>query len=299
MGRPEMQKTDGHWALSGPGWAAEWNMAGRAVFCRSHWSRRRSSGRDENVEIRRQALINCGYATAIGESGRNGFRYRSNKRQGALDRLVRRAADVDEDNEMKLYWAAVFVLGPPQCAAGQGPANITLARPPKSPVAQVDVLVLTTDAGYQPRIKDRPPRYAWDLLDAYRGDSLRIWKVWRAIRARRNCHRPGNCARFETRASCTCERQPHQTGGIVAGRQAGSSARAVNNMIDAETRTSSRSCTPAAATCRSSPIRESCLRSTAWAPNLCHGSEDGRECWTQASGSRGGWMRTPTAAGPR
>ena len=32
MGKPEMKKTDGHWGLSGPGWAAEWNMGGESGF---------------------------------------------------------------------------------------------------------------------------------------------------------------------------------------------------------------------------------------------------------------------------
>ncbi len=33
MGRPEMKKTDGRWGLSGPGWAAEWNMGGEMKLC--------------------------------------------------------------------------------------------------------------------------------------------------------------------------------------------------------------------------------------------------------------------------
>jgi len=32
MGKPEMKKTVGHWALSGPGWAAEWNQGGESGF---------------------------------------------------------------------------------------------------------------------------------------------------------------------------------------------------------------------------------------------------------------------------
>src|SRR5262249_54270441 len=32
MGRREMQKTAGHWALSGPGWAAEWCQGGESGF---------------------------------------------------------------------------------------------------------------------------------------------------------------------------------------------------------------------------------------------------------------------------
>src|SRR5947199_6622064 len=32
MGKPEMKKTAGHWGLSGPGWAAEWNQGGESGF---------------------------------------------------------------------------------------------------------------------------------------------------------------------------------------------------------------------------------------------------------------------------
>src|SRR5262245_27230707 len=31
-GTPEMRKTDGHWGLSGPGWAAEWAQGGESGF---------------------------------------------------------------------------------------------------------------------------------------------------------------------------------------------------------------------------------------------------------------------------
>ncbi|HTN74749.1 MAG TPA: hypothetical protein VL096_05860, partial [Pirellulaceae bacterium] len=32
MGKPEMKQTAGHWALSGPGWAAEWTQGGESGF---------------------------------------------------------------------------------------------------------------------------------------------------------------------------------------------------------------------------------------------------------------------------
>ncbi len=50
MGRPEMKKTDGHWGLSGPGWAAEWNMGGRKrrPFHRHRRGRRPRRGYEEH-----------------------------------------------------------------------------------------------------------------------------------------------------------------------------------------------------------------------------------------------------------
>ena len=32
FGKPRMKKTNGHWGLSGPGWAAEWNPGGESGF---------------------------------------------------------------------------------------------------------------------------------------------------------------------------------------------------------------------------------------------------------------------------
>src|SRR5205823_8932590 len=32
MGPPNLKKTNGHWGLSGPGWAAEWNQGGESGF---------------------------------------------------------------------------------------------------------------------------------------------------------------------------------------------------------------------------------------------------------------------------
>ena len=32
MGKPEVRKTNGHWGLSGPGWAAEWTQGGESMF---------------------------------------------------------------------------------------------------------------------------------------------------------------------------------------------------------------------------------------------------------------------------
>src|SRR5687767_13937706 len=31
-GKPEMRKTEGHWGLAGPGWAAEWVQGGESGF---------------------------------------------------------------------------------------------------------------------------------------------------------------------------------------------------------------------------------------------------------------------------
>lgn len=66
-------------------------------------------------------------------------------------------AMVEEDNEMKLYWGWAFAWDKRAVRPQKGPATIALVGATKEPEPrQVDVIVLTTDASYRPRIKDRP-----------------------------------------------------------------------------------------------------------------------------------------------
>src|SRR5205085_8921276 len=51
----------------------------------------------------------------------------------------------------------------------KGPATITLRSRHKEKVCrQVDILVLTTDAGYRPFSKERPAHAAWDVMEQWR-----------------------------------------------------------------------------------------------------------------------------------
>ncbi len=78
-------------------------------------------------------------------------------------------AMVDEDNEMKLYWDWVFVWDNREVELQKGPAKLSLLSTERqSQPRQVDVLVLTTDPDYRPRIKERPHNVTWELLQSYR-----------------------------------------------------------------------------------------------------------------------------------
>src|SRR5262249_19618855 len=54
-----------------------------------------------------------------------------------------------------------------------GPAKLMLLARTKAPVPrQIDIIVLTTDASYRPRIKDQPHNPAWDILQSYRKNGI-------------------------------------------------------------------------------------------------------------------------------
>jgi hypothetical protein len=70
---------------------------------------------------------------------------------------------------MKLYFGWAFAWGGGGVTLKSGAATIGLVSQHAEPTSrQVDVVVLTTDAGYRPLIKDRPPQPSWQLLDGWR-----------------------------------------------------------------------------------------------------------------------------------
>src|SRR5439155_9766060 len=82
-------------------------------------------------------------------------------------------AVVEEDNEAKLYWGWAFGWDKQKVELKKGPAKLSLMTTTKDPEPrQIDVIVLTTDANYEPRIKDRPKNPTWDVLESYRARSL-------------------------------------------------------------------------------------------------------------------------------
>jgi hypothetical protein len=76
---------------------------------------------------------------------------------------------IEEDNEMKLYWGWAFAWDKKPAQLRKGLARLTLQVTRKAgPPRQLDVVVLTTDPGYQPQVKERPPSHAWDVLAGFR-----------------------------------------------------------------------------------------------------------------------------------
>ncbi len=170
LGKPEMKKTNGHWGLSGPGWAAEWNQGGESGFLSV------AVGADDDKAVATKTLevpadgkyfVWVRYADWREQTERFQIRI---EQEGAAAWTGKFGATpvVEEDNEMKLYWGWAFGWGQQETTLKKGAAKLSLMTTTKDAVPrQVDVIVLTTDAAYRPFVKERPRNYAWDVLHAY------------------------------------------------------------------------------------------------------------------------------------
>ena len=176
MGKPEMQKTDGHWALSGPGWAAEWTQGGESGFLSI------ATAADDDRAV---ATLDV----EIPEAGRyvvwvryGDWRETSERFSLRIDQPGRPTWTaeyggmpvVEEDNELKLYWNWAFGWAGHDAPLAKGPATLALVSTVKeSRPRQIDVIVITSDTSYRPLVKERPRNHAWELLDGYRGGRSR------------------------------------------------------------------------------------------------------------------------------
>ena len=166
-----MRETAGFWGIAGPGWAAEWNQGGESGFM----SIATGANDDRAVATKTLDIPVAGKYYVWVRYG--DWRERTERFQIQIEQAGKTLATlpfgeraiVDEDNEMKLYygWAFAWDKGAVDLTAGQ--ATIKLASTTKGPEPrQVDVIVLTTDETYRPRIKERPRNPAWDILESYR-----------------------------------------------------------------------------------------------------------------------------------
>src|SRR5262245_5664692 len=171
MGKPEMKKTSGHWGLSGPGWAAEWNQGGESGFLSI------ATAADDDQAVATKTIeipvegtwhVWVRYGDWREKTERFQIKIEQQGAQPWTGQYGEKAV-VEEDNEMKLYWDWAFAWDKRSTKLSKGPAKLILMTTTKDPVPrQIDVIVLTTDDNYQPRIKDRPASPTWQLLQQYR-----------------------------------------------------------------------------------------------------------------------------------
>lgn len=175
MGKPTMRETKGHWGLSGPGWAAEWNQGGESGFLSI------ACGAGDATAAATTAL-------SIPADGSYHVWVRAADWREASDRFdmeITQAGQpqwkatygtrstIEEDNVMKLYFGWAFGWESHTAPLKRGPATLTFRSTVSEPnCRQIDCLVLTTDANYRPRIKERPRNFAWEVSDSYRRDGL-------------------------------------------------------------------------------------------------------------------------------
>jgi hypothetical protein len=171
MGTPAMKKTNGHWGLSGPGWAAEWNQGGESGFLSI------ACGADDDKAVATKTIeipVDGKYFVWVryGDWREKTERFQIKLEQAGAPAWTGRYGEqpaIDEDNEMKLYFGWAFVWAKQEATLKKGTAKLSLLSTTKDPEPrQVDVIVLTTDAEYKPRIKDRPANHAWNVLKSYR-----------------------------------------------------------------------------------------------------------------------------------
>lgn len=171
MGKPEMKKTDGHWALSGPGWAAEWNQGGESGFL----SIATAGDDDRAVATKAIEIPTEGEYRLCVRYG--DWREQTERFQVRLEQEGQPPAElrfgeqprVEEDNEMKLYWGWAFAWDSQPVKLKKGAAKLSLISTTKDPQPrQIDMLVLTSDAEYRPLIKERPQNPTWSLLESWR-----------------------------------------------------------------------------------------------------------------------------------
>lgn len=162
--------TDGHWGISGPGWAAEWNMGGESGFSSI------ACGADDDravatldIEVPADGAYNLWVRYRDVREASERFNVMIEQGGVAQTKTYGERPMVDEDNEMKLYWNWVFVWDSRPFTLKAGPAKLVLSSAFKEPDnRQIDVMALTTDPGYKPQNKMRPPNATWQLLESLR-----------------------------------------------------------------------------------------------------------------------------------
>jgi hypothetical protein len=171
MGRDDMKRTDGHWALSGPGWAAEWTQGGESGFL----SIATSAGDDravagKEIDVPQDGNWNVWVRYGDWREAAEPFEIvLSQDNRPAITLEFGRRAVVEEDNEMKLYWGWSFAWASKTAELASGPARLSLRSSSEAAhPRQVDVIALTTDTAYRPKSKERPAHPTWQVLDEYR-----------------------------------------------------------------------------------------------------------------------------------
>jgi hypothetical protein len=171
MGPEAIKKTDGHWGLSGPGWAAEWNQGGESGFlsiATGAADDHASVAKTVEIPVAAKYFVWVRYGDWREKTERFQLRIEQEGAPAWTGRYGEQAI-IDEDNEAKLYWGWAFVWDSRAAELKKGPARLSLVSTTKDPEPrQIDVVVLTTDPDYRPRIKERPASAAWDILNGYR-----------------------------------------------------------------------------------------------------------------------------------
>jgi hypothetical protein len=160
--------TDGHWGISGPGWAAEWTQGGESNFMSIACGAaddKAVAGLDLDLPVAGAYRVWIRFRDNRGATSR--FQARLTRRRTVLTYGTRPI--VEEDNELKLYWDWAFAWESHEATLPKGKVRLELLSAfAEKQCRQVDCIVLTTDTAYRPLIKERPKHPTEELLRGWR-----------------------------------------------------------------------------------------------------------------------------------
>ena len=153
-------KTDGHWGISGPGWAAEWTQGGESNFHVDRLRARRRQGhrRDRCRDAGGRQLFRLGPLPRQSRLPPAGSRFGSRHRLGSRSCLPTAPSDHRRRQRDEALLELGLRLGRARgerCPRANAELDLLSAFKEKE-CRQIDCIVLTTDKKYRPLIKERP-----------------------------------------------------------------------------------------------------------------------------------------------
>ena len=165
--QPVEQTTKGSWSLSGPGVAPEWTQGGESEFM-SVAARADEPGeliisREAEAPAAGTYALWVRYADYLGKKESFGVRIKQGDK--TFTHVFGGKPVVDELDQMKLLWGWAFGWDRTDVELQKGPLHIELyTTGPCEARRQIDLLCLTTDAGYHPVGREKPDNATWKLL---------------------------------------------------------------------------------------------------------------------------------------
>ena len=131
MGDPEMKKTAGHWGLSGPGWAAEWNQGGESGFLSIATAADddRAVATKTDRDSRRRQLPRLGPLRRLARNRPSGSRSRSSSRARPSGPVLWRAAGRRRRQRDEALLGLGLRLGLAHGGLGEGAGHVEAAQP--------------------------------------------------------------------------------------------------------------------------------------------------------------------------
>lgn len=160
-------KPAGHWGIAGPGISAEWSQGGE-----SEWNSMGAAAEETKAVCGRDLVIPRGdrykvwvrYVDHRGKSEPFTVRVEQAGTAGITGELGT-APVVPPNDEYQLYWGFSFGWGAVEGDLVRGPARLSLSiEKAGQGWRQVDAVLLTDDADFEPQGRQKPPLAYWDVL---------------------------------------------------------------------------------------------------------------------------------------